>query len=88
MSLSEQVRALMVAAQVLPLERLEELLPSAPGGGVSAQQRRDEIVKVRVVYLHTWYTSTNTDAEGASVEGRVCVRSFTCFNGTEVQILT
>ena len=47
MSLSEQVRALMVAAQVLPLERLEELLPSAPGGGVSAQQRRDEIVKVR-----------------------------------------
>ena len=88
MSLSEQVRALMVAAQVLPLERLEELLPSAPGGGMSAQQRRDEIVKVRSSLLAFLVHSANPDAEAASVEGRVCARSFTCFNGTEVQILT
>ena len=85
MSLSEQVRALMVAAQVLPLERLEELLPSAPGGGVSAQQRRDEIVKVRSSLLAFLLHSTNTDAEGASVDGRVCARISTYFNGTEVK---
>jgi len=45
MSLSDQVRSLMVAAQVLPLERLEELTPTPSGALMSAAQRRQQMME-------------------------------------------
>ena len=43
----EQVKALMVAAQVLPLDRLEQLLPTPAGAAATAamgEARRQEIL--------------------------------------------
>ena len=61
MPLSDQVRSLMVAAQVLQLERLEELIPgpspAGSGGGASAQRRLvilEQLPRHAVVVQGVW----------------------------------
>jgi hypothetical protein len=47
------------------------------------------VSRYSLYYLHHWYKSTNTHAEGAAIGG-VCLGTpfTTCVTGTTVQILT